>query len=80
MRLGLSYVGLIYLVMLFVPNIIWAHGRQPKGYEQYVKNENRICTSYRYAGNGHPHNRGRYRIISVKIKSQNHNGIQAKNV
>lgn len=28
---GFSYVGLVYLLMLFVPNLIWAK-HQPKGY------------------------------------------------
>lgn len=38
---GFSYVGLIYLLMLFIPNIIWAKN-QPKDYEQYAKNENKF--------------------------------------
>ncbi len=29
-HLGFSYVGLIFLAMLFVPNIIWAKN-QPQG-------------------------------------------------
>jgi len=41
MHFGFSYVGLIFLVMLFVPNIIWAK-HQPQGYDQYAKNENKI--------------------------------------
>jgi len=38
-NLGFSYVGLIYLLMLFIPNILWAKN-QPKGYD--YKNENKI--------------------------------------
>lgn len=38
---GFSYVGLIYLLMLFIPNIIWAKN-QPKDYEQYAKNESKF--------------------------------------
>ncbi len=38
---GFSYVGLLYLLMLFIPNMIWAK-HQPRGYEEYVKNENKI--------------------------------------
>lgn len=38
---GFSYVGLIYLIMLFIPNIIWTKN-QPKDYMQYVQNENRF--------------------------------------
>lgn len=38
---GFSYVGLIYLFMLFIPNIIWTK-HKPKGYEQYAQKENKI--------------------------------------
>lgn len=38
---GFSYVGFIYLIMLFVPNIVWTKN-QPKDYEKYVHNENRF--------------------------------------
>ena len=41
MHFGFSYVGLIFLVMLFVPNIIWTKN-MPENYEQYAKHENRI--------------------------------------
>ena len=41
MRFGFSYVGLIYLVMLIVPNVIWTKN-QPKDYEKYAANENRL--------------------------------------
>lgn len=41
MNFGFSYVGLIFLIMLMVPNIIWGKN-QPKDYEKYVKNENKI--------------------------------------
>lgn len=37
---GFSYVGLIYLLMLFIPNIIWTK-HKPKGYEQYAQKENK---------------------------------------
>jgi len=36
---GFSYVGLIYLLMLFIPNIIWSK-YQPTGYN--YSNENKI--------------------------------------
>ena len=39
MHFGFSYVGFIFLVMLLVPNIIWAKHR-PEGYDQYSKKEN----------------------------------------
>lgn len=38
---GFSYVGLIYLIMLMAPNMIWTKNK-PKDYEKYVGNENRI--------------------------------------
>ncbi|MDE5604914.1 MAG: hypothetical protein K2I73_04945 [Eubacterium sp.] len=41
MQFGFSYVGLIYLILLFVPNSIWAKNK-PENYENYVKNESRI--------------------------------------
>lgn len=41
MRFGFSYVGLIYLFMLMLPNVIWTKN-QPKDYEKYVGNENRV--------------------------------------
>jgi hypothetical protein len=36
---GFSYVGLIFLIMLMVPNIIWAKN-QPQGYT--AENENKV--------------------------------------
>ena len=38
MRLGFSYVGLIYLLMLFLPNLVWAKNK-PRDYEKYVVRE-----------------------------------------
>lgn len=38
---GFSYVGLVYLLMLFLPNAIWAK-HKPEGYEQEVKKENKV--------------------------------------
>lgn len=38
---GFSYIGLIYLLMLMVPNLIWAK-HQPKDYGKYVGNENKV--------------------------------------
>ncbi len=40
-QFGFSYVGLIFLMMLFIPNSIWTK-HQPKDYEKYVKNENKV--------------------------------------
>ena len=49
MHLGFSYVGLIYLVMLMVPNIIWAWNK-PKGYGQYAGKENRALLALERIG------------------------------
>ena len=43
MNFGFSYVGLIFLIMLFIPNIIWSKNL-PKDYEKYVKNENKVLS------------------------------------
>ena len=49
MRLGFSYVGLLYLVMLFVPNIIWAK-HKPRDYDKYVGNENKLLLTLERIG------------------------------
>ena len=41
MHFGFSYIGLIFLLMLFVPNLLWTK-HQPKDYDKYAKNENRV--------------------------------------
>lgn len=38
---GFSYIGLIWLFMLFIPNIIWTKNK-PKDYEKYVTKENKV--------------------------------------
>ena len=37
----ISYIGIIFLLMLFIPNFLWTK-RMPKNYEKYSKNENKI--------------------------------------
>ena len=49
MQFGFSYVGLIFLLMLFVPNILWAK-HKPKDYETYTKNENRLLLALERIG------------------------------
>ena len=49
MRPGFSYVGLIYLVMLMTPNIIWAKN-QPKDYEKYAAKESRLLLAFERTG------------------------------
>ena len=41
MNFAFSFVGLLFLVMLFVPNILWSKC-PPKDYEKYSNNENKI--------------------------------------
>ena len=41
MRFGFSYIGLIWLILLFVPNMIWAKNK-PQDYEKYVESENKV--------------------------------------
>lgn len=49
MHFGFSYVGLIYLIMLMVPNIIWAK-KKPKDYEKYVGNESKVLVALERVG------------------------------
>lgn len=48
-NLGFSYIGLIYLIMLFVPNIIWTKNK-PEGYGQYAEKENKVLLAFERAG------------------------------
>lgn len=41
MHFGFSYIGLLFLLMLMIPNLIWSRYK-PKDYDKYMKNENRI--------------------------------------
>ena len=38
---GFSYVGFIYLLMLFIPNIIWTK-HKPVNYEEYSQKESKL--------------------------------------
>ena len=49
MRFGFSYIGLIWLLMLYVPNVLWAK-RQPAGYGEYAKRENRVLLALERVG------------------------------
>lgn len=49
MNLGFSYTGLIFLLMLMIPNIIWTKF-QPQDYEYYAKNENKVLQILERAG------------------------------
>lgn len=47
--LGFSYVGVLFLIMLFVPNSIWAKN-QPDGYSEIAKNEKRFFVVFERVG------------------------------
>ncbi len=49
MNFGFSFVGLLFLVMLFVPNILWSKC-PPNDYEKYSKNENPILLALERIG------------------------------
>lgn len=49
MHFGFSYIGLLYLSMLMLPNIVWTK-HQPKDYEKYVGHENRILLTLERTG------------------------------
>lgn len=46
---GISVVGIVFLLMLFIPNIIWSKN-QPEGYEEASKRENKVLLSLERAG------------------------------
>lgn len=49
MNFGFSYIGLIFLLMLTVPNLIWTKN-MPRDYEKYVKNEKKPLVILEKAG------------------------------
>lgn len=49
MHFGFSYVGLIFLMMLMVPNLLWTKNK-PKDYEKYVINENKVLLIFERIG------------------------------
>ena len=49
MNFGFSYVGLVFLVMLFVPNIIWTKNL-PKDYEEHARRENKVLLAFERVG------------------------------
>ena len=46
-QLGFSYVGLIFLLMLTIPNLIWTK-HQPKGYD--AQNESKVLLAFERIG------------------------------
>ena len=49
MHFGFSYVGMIFLLMLFIPNFFWTKNK-PRGYDEYAKNENKILLIFERIG------------------------------
>lgn len=49
MDFGFSFVGLIFLVMLFAPNMLWGK-YPPEDYEKYSKNENKLLLAFERTG------------------------------
>lgn len=51
MNFGFSYIGLIFLIMLMIPNIIWSKNK-PKDYDKYAENENKLLLTFERIGEG----------------------------
>lgn len=49
-KFGVCFTGIAFLAMLFVPNIIWAKGKNPKGNEQTGKRESRFLLAFERIG------------------------------
>lgn len=41
MHFGFSYIGLLFILLLMVPNLFWTRN-QPMNYDKYVGNENKV--------------------------------------
>lgn len=49
MDLGFSYVGALYLAMLFVPNLLWTR-HKPQGYDACAARESKLLQALERAG------------------------------
>lgn len=49
MHFGFSYMGLIFLLLLMIPNLIWSKNK-PENYERYVKNEKKVLQLFERIG------------------------------
>nr|MCR5507077.1 hypothetical protein [Lachnospiraceae bacterium] len=49
-RFGFSVTGLIFLMMLFIPNIYWARKAMPEGYEEASQKENKVLLTFERTG------------------------------
>jgi hypothetical protein len=48
-HIGFSYMGCIYLLALFIPNILWTKN-QSEGYDNVVVNENKVLLVFERVG------------------------------
>lgn len=46
---GFSYIGFVFLLMLFIPNMIWTK-HKPQDYEKYVIKENKVLLLFERVG------------------------------
>lgn len=49
MNFGFSYIGLIFLLMLFIPNAIWSKNK-PQDYDKYVIKESKVLLAFERIG------------------------------
>lgn len=49
MNFGFSYIGLLFLLMLMIPNILWSKNK-PENYDTYVKNESKVLLLFERIG------------------------------
>ncbi len=49
MHFGFSYIGLLFLLMLLFPNLLWSKNK-PKDYDTYVQNENKFLRLFERVG------------------------------
>jgi pimeloyl-ACP methyl ester carboxylesterase len=49
MHFGFSFTGSIWLIMLFVPNLVWTKNK-PQDYEEYVHKENKVLLIFERLG------------------------------
>lgn len=49
MHFGFSYMGLLFLLMLMVPNLLWTR-RKPQNYEKFSARENRLLLALERTG------------------------------
>ncbi len=49
MNFGFSYIGFLYLLMLFIPNFFWTKNK-PADYDKYAVNENKILLIFERVG------------------------------